>query len=473
LPIATRRILARRAAESLTPSLLKPSWVDALPQAPGFAIEAVGTERPPAAQGSDNVEAQRFKSAMRDTYWMVDAAARAGTAPARGPFDVATAASDALATLAPQRTVERRVRAGVFLPPRITQEVGTDFVEPMAYPVIDLPMYEPLAKLSPELFLPSIGLVAHNSITLLQVNQRFIEAYMVGLNHEFARELLWREYPTDQRGSTFRQFWDARSAFNAQGEDDDAFREKMRDIPPLHTWRPDSALGTHDQRAATSGGEPPLVLVIRGEVLKRYPNAVIYAHRACWQRKSVTAADAALMPCLRSGGIDNSKERRFVPLTPDEEASPPPAKVRTSLYEAKVDPDIYFFGFDLTVDEVRGGTGENPGDDPGWFFVIKERPGEPRFGLDTQRDGALTLWNDLAWPDVQPGPPGSRIEIATGPAAIALSPPGPGDDENAVQHAEDANVAWSRDMGAAQLAYILFRAPVLVGVHASELLPPT
>ena len=33
---------------------------------------------------------------------------------------------------------------------------------------------------------------------------------MVGLNHEFARELLWREYPTDQRGSYFRQFWDVR-----------------------------------------------------------------------------------------------------------------------------------------------------------------------------------------------------------------------------------------------------------------------
>ena len=32
---------------------------------------------------------------------------------------------------------------------------------------------------------------------------------MVGLNHEMARELLWREYPTDQRGSYFRQFWDA------------------------------------------------------------------------------------------------------------------------------------------------------------------------------------------------------------------------------------------------------------------------
>ena len=78
----------------------------------------------------------------------------------------------------------------------------------MAYPGIDLPMYEPLKAISAELFLPNINLIEQNSITLLETNQKFIEAYMVGLNHEFARELLWREYPTDQRGSYFRQFWD-------------------------------------------------------------------------------------------------------------------------------------------------------------------------------------------------------------------------------------------------------------------------
>ena len=62
-------------------------------------------------------------------------------------------------------------------------------------------MYEPLAEISPELFLPNLNLIEQNTITLLETNQAFIEAYMVGLNHEFARELLWREYPTDQRGS--------------------------------------------------------------------------------------------------------------------------------------------------------------------------------------------------------------------------------------------------------------------------------
>ena len=36
-------------------------------------------------------------------------------------------------------------------------------------------------------------------------------------------------------------------------------------------------------------------------------------------------------------------------------------KIRSPLYEAKADPDIYFFGFDLTVAEAEGGTGEHPG----------------------------------------------------------------------------------------------------------------
>ena len=47
-----------------------------------------------------------------------------------------------------------------------------------------------------------------DSVGLLQTNHAFIEAYMVGLNHEMARQLLWAGYPTDCMGSYFRQFWD-------------------------------------------------------------------------------------------------------------------------------------------------------------------------------------------------------------------------------------------------------------------------
>ena len=45
--------------------------------------------------------------------------------------------------------------------------------------------------------------------------------------------------------------------------------------------------------------------------------------------------------------------------------------------------------------------------------------------------------------------------------------------EKEVQWLEDRHLSWSDNMSAAELAYILFQAPVLIGVHASEMLPPT
>ena len=124
----------------------------------------------------------------------------------------------------------------ILVPPQIKEQIGDGFVEPMAYPVIDTPMFAPLTNLSPELFLPNINLIAPNSVTLLETNQPFIEAYMAGLNHEFARELLWREYPTDQRGP-FRQFWDVRGYVDVQeAAARSSSPEDLKDIPTVHRW---------------------------------------------------------------------------------------------------------------------------------------------------------------------------------------------------------------------------------------------
>jgi hypothetical protein len=48
--------------------------------------------------------------------------------------------------------------------------------------------------------------------------------------------------------------------------------------------------------------------------------------------------------------------------------------------------------------------------------------------------------------------------------------PDPGDPEH-IQYLEDRRVTWDGDMSAADLAYILFQEPMLVAIHASELLP--
>ena len=44
-------------------------------------------------------------------------------------------------------------------------------------------------------------------------------------------------------------------------------------------------------------------------------------------------------------------------------------------------------------------------------------------------------------------------------------------EEKCVQYNEDMHLTWNKDMNAAEVAYILFQVPVLVGIHASEMLP--
>jgi hypothetical protein len=114
----------------------------------------------------------------------------------------------------------------------------------------------------------------------------------------------------------------------------------------------------------------------------------------------------------------------------------------------------------------------NQTDKAGWFFVLKERPGEPRFGLDNDQQ-PIAVWNDLSWLDVQTSS-GGYLQLAAS-ADVGLDPQHspPQTDEKYPQFIDDQKVVTSfgSDLTAAELAYILFQAPVLVAVHASEMLP--
>ena len=151
----------------------------------------------------------------------------------------------------------------------------------MAYPDIELPMYRPLKDLQKDNFVPNLHLVPPDTISLMLTNPPVIESYMVGLNHEFARELLWREYPTDQRPSTFRQFWDVVALRRHREPSALALAEKVRDIKRIHEWPVERTLGTHNNRLPADD-KPRVVLIIRGELLKRYPDTIIYAQQARW-----------------------------------------------------------------------------------------------------------------------------------------------------------------------------------------------
>ena len=440
----------------LHPQAQTPAAVSQLPKSPNFVLSAPGSTFQPTLGITDSVIATRFKAGLRDSFNLLQTSAQVGARPPRSAIDLSGSVTATLSALDPRTAILARGFATIAIPGWVSTPLKDPYAEVMAYPKIDLPMYQPLKAISIELFLPNINLIAPNSITLIETNRKFLEAYMVGLNHEFARKLLWREYPTDQRGSYFRQFWDPAPYFDSQNLDPQVLKEKQYDILPLHTWPADSSLGTHLNRPVTSGTGEDAVLVIRGELLKRYPTAVIYAHKAQWQTKA-------------DGTIDPSQPRQLADLTDAEQQSPPPTKVRTPLYDAKADPDIYFFGFDLTIEEAIGQSGTHPGDDPGWFFVIKERPGEPRFGLELTRTGNPEIFGELTWDDAMQGTAGTFLPAGS-LANVTLAPvPLPDDENKQPQHDEDAQVN-AATVSAARWAYLLLRAPAMVAVHAAQML---
>jgi hypothetical protein len=300
----------------------------------------------------------------------------------------------------------------------------------MAYPDFEDPMYKKLCDISNELLLPNLKLIPQNTISLLKTNQKFIESYMVGLNHEMGRELLWREYPTDERPSSFRQFWDVKGIIRpVEGKSEAELTEEYKDIKPIHTWPVSSLLGRHNNRDAEGDAEQ-VVLVIRGDLLKRYPNTVIFA------QKALAGAHPDDDPVI---DLDLS-EIEFK------------TQVRFPLYKADIAPDIKFFGFDLTINEARG-TDKTAGfsDNLGWFFILQEVPGEPRFGMDISFNAGSDglSWDDLAWTNFNP-----PIKFITAGTKPNITP-------------SDFN-KWGTD--SANMAFVLFQKPSMVAVHAKEML---
>ena len=191
--------------------------------------------------------------------------------PARSavPFGVSAAKAAVLATTDPARVVPRRLKTmlsvrGVSLMDlvdiRLVLTPAADTV--MAFPELPTPVYELLARYDRDRFLPGVEAIPPNAVTLLETNPRFVAAFMVGMNHELNRELLWREYPTDRRGTPMQHFW--------------GWFDGDADIDPIHEW--DRALELGGQARGGPGGQ--IVLLVRGDLMRRYPNTVVLAWRA-------------------------------------------------------------------------------------------------------------------------------------------------------------------------------------------------
>jgi hypothetical protein len=284
----------------------------------------------------DNQAAAAFRAAAREHLARVNPGRLGMLFGPPPPLAIEDVRKTLVAHAEPRMAAAARARALVRVGPSAVKPVdtpssaatGIDTI--MAAPKFGQPMYEPLRDLSQDLMLPGLDSVAPDTVVGLKTNRRFVDAYMVGLNMEMGRELLWRGYPTDQRATCFDQFWDAAAA-----------GAPRPDIEPLTRWG--------NRRLGDPSGAPAreqFVMLVRSTLLRRYPNAIIYAARAVMNNGS------------RAPGTK-----------PEDEVHP--------AFRGIFPPDVSFFGFDLAPDAVTGTDGS-----AGFYIVIQEHPTEPRFGLD-------------------------------------------------------------------------------------------
>jgi hypothetical protein len=370
----------------------------------------------------------------------VPAAAAAGSsAPlaAAAEVDVGSTATTLRSSLDPRKTVHERVlaRLQIQLPKVVSEarEGGDPLGQIFASPDFPQPMYEALRDISQELILPGIETVPQNTVAVLKTNRRFVEAYLIGLNHAFTGELLWRGAPVGGRYTYFRQFWNVDDAVAGHRptspEAEREIRKGLKDIKPI-TWWGNSRLGENGLKAEGGAKPDPLVLLVRGDLLKKYPNTRVYAIKA------VKLPNGRRVPALPE----------FKPPQPSEPVAP--------VFHGSLAPDLTFFGFGFTEEEARGAPGTASAD--GVFFVFEERISEARFGLDElmpgRSPGAMSSWDDLTWGHL--GVAGGAYLDSAKPSAVP---------------ANAAGASWGASSAA--MARITFQKPVRIAVHADRMLP--
>lgn len=348
-------------------------------------------------------------------------------------LDITGTKNNLKTALSPENTYPKKIQNHMVFNNSNNDELSipaSDKIAPiLAAPKIDLPLYQYLVESSQDFIIPDITDLGDNYVALLEVDQAFVEKVMLGANHEMSMELLWRGYPTDRRGTIFNYFWDTKDNPNNN--------VPLKDITDIHTWG-NSPLGTHNPSSSAI-----TAIIIKGDLLEAYPNTMIYAHQA-----------------ISSPSVSNVTNA--VSLDPDLDARPAEpttsigadrllgTTIRYPIFKAQLKPSVMILGFDLSVDELLGRTAANQQATlPGWFFMFKERPGEPRFGLDDNPDATSTIgsWNDLAW------------QHLTNATYVDLSQP---------LDATSSDVNWNED--AASMAHILHQSPILMGIHASKII---
>ncbi len=309
----------------------------------------------------------------------------------------------------------------------------------MRTPVISDPLVEPLKAFSSRSILRATDSMPNNSVAVVKENRAFVEAFLIGANHEMNNELRWREFPTDMRGTIFSRFWDRkRPPSDPTGND----------IPPIHSWtRP---LGTNYPAHDTDRKEA-LVLLIRGDLVRRFGEILVVINHA------------ATSTYQHGQGTDSAP-----------------------IFGGRLGNDLAYYGFDIARETVLA-------DKTRFFFLIYEAPGRVRFGLDigsaqVRRDRFLFKTAALSFPlttlgrdPVKSYLPAHLITGNSGPAQPAkwdelswsnmtLDEAGYVDFVATSPHVAEAPNYWNASRDAASLARSFWQKPVAAVLPAKRVL---
>lgn len=225
-----------------------------------------------------------------------------------------------LTVLDPRLTVENALRGRLSEAIRHGWLSGS--IKPiMAAPKFHRPMFRALEDYDKNWLLPGMDhLPGTDFITVLAMNKSFMEAFLIGLSDEFGRELLWRGYPTDQRGTYFSRFWSDQS--------DDLSTQ-------IHRFAAKD-LGAHISigSGGPEAGSERAVIVVKSDLVHRYPDTVITI-----ARKQGDGASTHFKPAGQ-------------------------------LFAEYMEPDITLVGVDVSISDLKSGD---------WWVVISEHPEATRF----------------------------------------------------------------------------------------------
>src|SRR5262249_10178900 len=155
---------------------------------PGTHVPERSSPSPREATGGTNADspsARSFREASADLFGRLRAPVERLAPPA--PVDLEEIQRRLFSALDPNITIATAVRSRLQIAPSVPWRPADPLEPVMAAPTFKQAMYEPLKRLSQEWLLPGIAGVLPNTASLLLTNKIFVEAYMVGLNHEMAR----------------------------------------------------------------------------------------------------------------------------------------------------------------------------------------------------------------------------------------------------------------------------------------------